>query len=173
MAGDLPPGTRVLLGNGVATVGGPSVPPRGHVAAETSIISPGTELRTLAATREGPRRPAGYMCLSQPVRLPGRRTAVRVLAPVPHGAAVPLDHSRALTVPADIALALAAVARFQLIAALGLAQLNAEVAGDGPPVVAGAGRWGWAPCWSCVAGARGRCWSSPIIPTPPRGCFPT
>lgn len=145
MGGDAaPPGARVLFSNGAAAVGDPAPAPPGHAAAAISIISPGTELRNLAASRDRPRRPAGYMCLSQPVTVPGRRTAVRILAPVPHGAAVPVEHPRALTVPAGVDVALAAVARFQLIAALGLAQLSDEATGRGPPVVAGAGPVGLA-----------------------------
>lgn len=145
MGGDAsPPGARVLFSDGAAVVVEPAATPPGHVAAAMSIISPGTELRYLADSRDRSRRPAGYMCLSQPVTLPGRSAAVRVLAPVPHGAAVPVDHPRALSVPAGVDVALAAVARFQLIAALGLARLSDEALGRESPVVAGAGPVGLA-----------------------------
>ncbi|MGH3752746.1 MAG: hypothetical protein ACRDRP_08625 [Pseudonocardiaceae bacterium] len=140
----MPAGARVFFSDGAAVVGDWAAAPPGHAAAAISIISPGTELRNLAASRDRPHSPAGYMCLTQPVTLPGRRTAVRVLAPVPHGAPAPAGHPRALTVPAGIDVALAAVARFQLIAALGLAQLSAGPAGREPPVVAGAGPVGLA-----------------------------
>jgi hypothetical protein len=118
MAAETPLGARVFFSRGGVVEGEPVVPPPGHVAAAVSVISPGTELRSLAASRDGSARPAGSMCLSPPVRLPGRDSAVCVLAPVPHGAPLPVDHPRALSVPAGIDVALAALARFQFIAAL-------------------------------------------------------
>jgi hypothetical protein len=58
-----------------------------------------------------------------------------LLAPVPHGAATCPDDTRALRVPAGAAVEHVAVARFQLMAALGLARCR--------------------PCWTVRPG----CWS--------------
>ncbi|MGH3772342.1 MAG: hypothetical protein ACRDRW_13255 [Pseudonocardiaceae bacterium] len=107
----------------------------GAVAAQVSVISPGTELRHLAATRTGPDHPAGYMTVSGAITPEGER----LLAPVPHGAPVARADARALRVPAGIAVELVAVARFQLMAALGLAPI-ARMLDAAPSVcVVGAG----------------------------------
>ncbi|MGH3842076.1 MAG: hypothetical protein ACRDS0_11620 [Pseudonocardiaceae bacterium] len=107
----------------------PVAVPDDAVAAQVSVISPGTELRHLAATCTGPDHAAGYMTVSRAVTPDGER----LLAPVPHGAPVALADSRALRVPAGIAVELVAVARFQLMAALGLAPVARMV--DAAPSV--------------------------------------
>jgi hypothetical protein len=82
---------------------------------------------------QGPNRPAGYMNIA---RRPGSDEIM--LAPEPHGAWMPLDHPRALRAPAGTELPVAAVARFQLIAAVGMSHTafipseGALVAGSGP-----------------------------------------
>jgi hypothetical protein len=111
------PGARVIFSRGSAHLA-PALPaPAGWVPAQGSVISPGTELRHLAATVTGPDRAAGYMTLTRPVNGSGA-----LLAPVPHGAATSPDDARALRVPAGVAVEHVAVARFQLMAALGLAR---------------------------------------------------
>jgi hypothetical protein len=93
----------------------PALPtPDGWEPALASVVSPGTELRQLAATASGPGRAAGYMTLA-------RQGDGLQLAPVPHGAPVPPGTPRSLAVPAGTPAERAAIARFQLMAALGLA----------------------------------------------------
>lgn len=108
------PGARVVFTAGTARLA-PALPtPGGWEPALASVVSPGTELRQLAATISGPGRAAGYMTLA-------RRGDGLQLAPVPHGAPVPPGTPRSLAVPAGTPAERAAIARFQLIAALGLA----------------------------------------------------
>ncbi len=117
------PGARLVFTGGEAVPVEAASRPDGWLPAACSVVSPGTELRHLASTRHGPARAAGYMTISEPDR--GGR---RLLAPVPHGAPSAPDHPRAVSAPASAAVELVALARFQLIAALGLRRLPAETA---------------------------------------------
>ena len=110
-------GARVIFSGGRAHLTHAAAAPRGWLSARFSVISPGTELRHLAATVTGPDHAAGYMTVTRQTR-----TGDYLLAPVPHGAAASPDDARALGVPAGTAVEHAAVARFQLMAALGLAR---------------------------------------------------
>jgi hypothetical protein len=108
------PGARVVFTAGTARFA-PALPaPDGWEPALASVVSPGTELRQLAATAAGPGRAAGYMTLA-------RRGDGLQLAPVPHGASVPPGVPRSLAIPAGTPAERVAIARFQLMAALGLA----------------------------------------------------
>lgn len=109
------PGARVIFASGAARLAAPVRPPHGWLPAVASVVSPGTELRRLAATIGGPNQAAGYMTLA---RSEGRL----LLAPVPHGAPVAPDNSQALAVPTGYDVRHAAIARFQLMAALGLSR---------------------------------------------------
>lgn len=126
---------RLRLAGGRARLHPPGPVPEGMVAGRFSVLSPGTERRHLAATVHGPARGAGYMGL-------GRSPQGWVLAPAPHGAPFRPTAPGVLTVPhgtgAGVA-AVAAVARFQLMAELGLDRLpagtdlhDAVVVGSGP-----------------------------------------
>ncbi|HEY6425211.1 MAG TPA: hypothetical protein VIY28_18610 [Pseudonocardiaceae bacterium] len=119
MTGAREPGARVMFSHGKVRVDPAIAVPGGALAAHLSVISPGTELRRLAATRTGPDHPAGYMTVTRPAVAGGDC----LLAPVPHGASVRRTDSRALRIPSGIGLELVALARFQLIAALGLARV--------------------------------------------------
>ncbi|MCX2968213.1 MULTISPECIES: hypothetical protein [Streptomyces] len=125
-------GARIRLDGGQAWLQppAPGPVPEGWVAGRWSVLSPGTERRHLAASRTGVPREAGYMTF-------GRQhdRARWVLAPVPHGAAFPLDCEDAVTAPSGVPAATAAVARFQQIALLGLDRLGPGVAFDGAVVV--------------------------------------
>lgn len=129
------PGARVVFSHGAVRVDPAMAVPDGELAAHLSVISPGTELRRLAATRGGPDHPAGYMTLTAPAG-PGGEC---LLAPVPHGAPVRRTDSRALRIPFGIGLELVALARFQLMAALGLARVSHAVRGARTVCVAGGG----------------------------------
>jgi hypothetical protein len=107
-------GARVVFTAGIARLAPALSAPGGWEAALASVVSPGTELRQLAATASGPGRAAGYMTLARQ----GDRLQ---LAPVPHGAPVPPGTPRSLAVPEGTPAERVAVARFQLMAALGLA----------------------------------------------------
>jgi threonine dehydrogenase-like Zn-dependent dehydrogenase len=89
-------------------------------------------LRGLAATIDGPDRAAGYMTLA-------RSAQGLLLAPVPHGAPVAPGDSRALIMPAGTWAGHAAIARFQLMAALGLARHTALTRGAPRVLVLGGG----------------------------------
>ncbi|MGH3817356.1 MAG: hypothetical protein ACRDRE_06240 [Pseudonocardiaceae bacterium] len=135
MSGGHPAGARVVFTRGSVRLDPPVAVPEGAVAAQVSVISPGTELRHLAATSTGPDHPAGYMTVSHTIPPGGER----LLAPVPHGAPVARTDAQALRVPAGIAVELVAVARFQLMAGLGLAPV-ARMLDTAPSVcVVGAG----------------------------------
>lgn len=54
MSGGHPAGARVVFTRGSVRLDPPVAVPEGAVAAQVSVISPGTELRRLAATRTGP-----------------------------------------------------------------------------------------------------------------------
>ncbi len=126
-------GARIILRRGAATLA-PSVPaPSGLSAAEYSVVSPGTELRRLAATATGADHAAGYMTV---VRSPGGEQR---LVPVPHGAAAqPHDH-RALPIPEATRPEHVAVARFQVMAALGLHRWTSQCRAEEAVVVVGGG----------------------------------
>ncbi|WP_433259765.1 hypothetical protein ACQPYK_49230 (plasmid) [Streptosporangium sp. CA-135522] len=112
----------------------PAVPvPDGMVRARFSVLSPGTERRHLAAT-EGPdgTRDAGYMTLG------GDHSTGWILAAVPHGASFAPSSGGTVTAPPGTRVQAAAVARFQQMAVLGLAQLPAHV-DLGDAVVVGSG----------------------------------
>jgi hypothetical protein len=66
-----------------------------------------------------------------------------LLAPVPHGAPVRRTDSRALRVPSGIGLELVALARFQLMAALGLARVVHAVSVARAVCVVGGGPVAW------------------------------
>ncbi|MFC0863327.1 hypothetical protein ACFHYQ_13595 [Sphaerimonospora cavernae] len=125
-------GARVALAYGQARVLPPlsGGVPTGWAAGRWSVLSPGTERRHLT----GPPREAGYMTL-------GRRSDQErwALAPVPHGAVFDPVCPGAVVVPAGVSIQVAAVARFQQIAVLGLSRIpagvdidNAVVVGSGP-----------------------------------------
>ncbi|MGY3677454.1 hypothetical protein [Streptomyces sp. TE33382] len=101
--------------------------PAGMVAGAFSVLSPGTERRHLA----GPAREAGYMTL-------GQANEAWVLAPVPHGAAFDPHHEGAVRTRAATSVEVAALARFQQMAHLGLDRVPAAeldgaiVVGSGP-----------------------------------------
>ncbi|MGH3826574.1 MAG: hypothetical protein ACRDQX_05275, partial [Pseudonocardiaceae bacterium] len=135
VSGGHPVGARVVFTRGSVRLDPPVTVPEGAVAARVSVISPGTELRHLAATRTGPDHPAGYMTVSRPITPEGER----LLAPVPHGAPVAITDARALRVPPGIAVEVVAVARFQLMAALGLAPVAAMLDAAPSVCVVGAG----------------------------------
>ena len=126
------PGARVVFRAGTARLA-PALPaPDGWEPALASVISPGTELRQLAATTSGPGRAAGYMTLA-------RRGDGLQLAPVPHGAPVPPGTPRSLAIPAGTPAEHVAVARFQLMAALGLAAHIRTIHAAGRVLVTGSG----------------------------------
>ncbi|MFJ8602285.1 hypothetical protein ACIREM_26940 [Streptomyces shenzhenensis] len=125
-------GARVRFAAGTAHLRPAGPVPGGMLAGRLSVLSPGTERRQMAATANGPARDAGYMSLAD-------TTEGWVLAPAPHGAAFAPSMAGALVVPCGTPLPVAAVGRFQLMAALGLARLpaatdvqDAVVVGSGP-----------------------------------------
>jgi len=126
-------GARVVFTRGAPRLLTPATPPMDAVAATASVISPGTELRRMGESAEGPDRYAGYMNIARhPV------SGELMLAPEPHGAWMRVEHPRALIAPTDTDLRTAAIARFQLIAAVGMSQpaftvpSAALVVGSGP-----------------------------------------
>lgn len=127
------PGARVVFASGAARLAAPVPPPAGWMPALASVVSPGTELRRLAATISGPDRAAGYMTLARAAE------GGLLLAPVPHGAPVDPGDSRALPVPSGCMPGYAAIARFQLMAALGLARHTGPVRGADRVLVLGGG----------------------------------
>jgi hypothetical protein len=127
-------GARVIFSGGAVRLA-PAMPtPHGWLPPRVSVVSPGTELRRLKATVAGPDYPAGYMTLTQP-----GPSGDALLAPVPHGAPVCPNDLRALSVPAGICAEHVAVARFQLIAALGLARWAEALRSAAEVVVIGSG----------------------------------
>lgn len=123
-------GARVRFEGGrVALVSAAMVPPDAAPSI-ASVVSPGTELRRMRATVGAEARDAGYMTIAQH---PG--TAQLLIVPAPHGSWIDPNHPRAVKAEPGTAMSAAAVARFQLIAALGLrrAALTAEL--DGAVVV--------------------------------------
>lgn len=145
-------GARVLFAGGRAHLHPGRPVPEGMLAGRYSVLSPGTERRHLAATMHGAARAAGYMTLGTSAT-PATPTAHRgastptgaeelvsgwVLAPAPHGAAFSPRTVGALTIPDGTPVAVAAIARFQLMAELGLDRLPAPVQGR-EAVVVGSG----------------------------------
>jgi hypothetical protein len=127
-------GARIVFSHGAVSLAPPTLTPTGWAAARFSIISPGTELRRLAATATGDDHAAGYMTVAPAYNGRGLH-----LAPTPHGAAVDaLDH-RALPIPAHTSVGHIAVARFQLMAALGIARCVWWLRDAREVVVVGAG----------------------------------
>ncbi|MGV9836521.1 hypothetical protein ACWDUL_20365 [Nocardia niigatensis] len=111
-------GARLRFDNGHAVLTQRDEVPPGAAAARFSVISPGTELRHMQATVNGPARDAGYMNIT---RHPLNNALL--LAPVPHGSWIDPEHPRALIADAQYVVEAAAVARFQLIAAIGMRRL--------------------------------------------------
>ncbi|MFI2204730.1 hypothetical protein ACH47Z_28860 [Streptomyces sp. NPDC020192] len=125
-------GARVRFATGAAHLQAAGAVPEGMLAGRLSVLSPGTERRQMAATVHGLARDAGYMSL-------GEAPGGWVLAPAPHGAAFAPSTIGALAVPHRTSLPVAAVGRFQLMAAVGLNRLpaptivqDAVVVGSGP-----------------------------------------
>lgn len=99
--------------------GGPLAP--GYSEAICSVVSPGTERRSV---RDGRRYP-GYMNIVQD------GGGKRWLVPSPHGAAVRLDDAvEALPLREETSERVAALARFQIIAALGFGRMSSRVGRD-------------------------------------------
>lgn len=126
---------RIIFHRGRVTMVPPTTPmPPGLVPARFSVISPGTERRRLAATRTGSDHAAGYMTVAV------TETGPAVLVPVPHGAAVDPADPRALMIDAYVLVEAVAVARFQLMATLGLRRLpSSQLWTDQPIAVVGSG----------------------------------
>lgn len=122
-------GARVRVGRGRAELLPAVGPGSGMVRGQFSVLSPGTERRHLASAD----REAGYMTLGRTDEAAGW-----LLAPVPHGAAFDPAYPGAVTAPAGVPLRLAALARFQQMACLGLDRVpvvdvdGALVVGSGP-----------------------------------------
>ncbi|MCC9309167.1 hypothetical protein LN042_19110 [Kitasatospora sp. RB6PN24] len=120
-------GARIRLHAGRAHLFPAVAVPEGMVAGQYSVLSPGTERRHLA----GSDRDAGYMTL-------GQADSAWLLAPVPHGAAFDPQHHGAVIAPAGTGVEVAALARFQQMALLGLDRVpgveldGAIVVGSGP-----------------------------------------
>jgi hypothetical protein len=125
-------GARIRLEGGQARLQPPMADgkPGGWLAGRRSVLSPGTERRRLATSKDGTPREAGYITLGRP-----GEDAGWTLAPVPHGAAFPPDCEGAITAPPGARVETAAVARFQQIALLGLDRLPASVELDRTVVV--------------------------------------
>jgi len=126
-------GGRVIFRNGAVILTSAGRVPPGWSAARYSVVSPGTELRRLAATASGNDHAAGYMTVT------GSPSGDQQLAPVPHGAAAWPDDHRALPVAHATRPEHVAVARFQLMAALGLGRWASHCRADVPVVVVGGG----------------------------------
>lgn len=127
---------RIVFDEGHVLLAPAEVPPPGCLAARFSVISPGTERRRLKATTTGPTHPAGYMTIAGP----GKGDEPALIAPVPHGAWVEPDDLRALPIQPSAAVETVAVARFQLMAALGLRLLPPSISwADQPTAVVGSG----------------------------------
>lgn len=110
-------GARIQFEGGRARLLPPTGVPAGWLQAAVSVVSPGTERRHLETTVAGPPRIAGYMTLAA-----APPDGDWVLAAVPHGAAVDPNRADLLVCPPGTAVEAAAVARFQLMSALGFAR---------------------------------------------------
>lgn len=126
-------GARIIFRRGAAILAPPVPVPTGWSAAQYSVVSPGTELRRLCATASGDDHAAGYMTVI------GSRGGGQRLAPVPHGAAASPDDRRALPIPQATRPEHVAVARFQVMAALGLDRWTSHCRAQEPVVVVGGG----------------------------------
>ncbi|MDG4763322.1 hypothetical protein O7632_04245 [Solwaraspora sp. WMMD406] len=126
-------GARIIFRRGVATLAPPVPAQPGWFAARYSVVSPGTELRHLLATASGDDHAAGYMTV---VDSPDGEQR---LTPVPHGAAAEPDDHRALPIPQATRPEHVAVARFQVMAALGLCRWASYYRAPEPVVVVGGG----------------------------------
>ncbi|MEU1940887.1 hypothetical protein ABZ554_00040 [Streptomyces sp. NPDC020125] len=114
-------GARIRLEGGRARPVPAAEPGPGMVAGRFSVLSPGTERRHLS----GPDREAGYMTFGRT-----EDTGPWVLAPVPHGASFEPSCPGAVTAPPGTEPRLVALARFQLMACLGLDRLSTTDLGD-------------------------------------------
>jgi len=123
-------GARVWFRGGTVEVVAPGTPPPGALRSTLSVISPGTEIRHLLATRRGPDKPAGYMNLA-------RTGDGLLMAPAPHGSWLLAEQPGAIRT--DQGARVAALGRFQLMAALSLSWLpdvgDPLVIGSGPVAV--------------------------------------
>jgi hypothetical protein len=114
-------GARIRFEDGRARLVPPTSVPEGWLQAAFSVLSPGTEQRYLQATVAGPPRMAGYMALAlAPSGSPDGDGWV--LAAVPHGAAIDPNGAGLLSCPSGAGVEVAAVARFQLMSAVGFAR---------------------------------------------------
>lgn len=111
-------GARIQFTNGRAVLGQRTPTPPGWLAPLASIVSPGTELRHLAATCGYNQRFAGYMTIA-------RRADELVVAAAPHGAAIPASDPGLLPVADAVGVDCLTAARFALIASAGLDLLPA------------------------------------------------
>ncbi|MEV6986294.1 hypothetical protein AB0M95_34250 [Sphaerisporangium sp. NPDC051017] len=127
-------GARVRLVAGKARLLPATQTPDGLIPAKFSVLSPGTEQRRLAATVSGPAKTSGYMTIG------GEQARGWLVAPVPHGAPIDPQLKGTVVAPPGTSVHVAALARFQLMAALGLTRLSpdrdlmsdAVVVGSGP-----------------------------------------
>ena len=126
-------GARIIFRKGAAIPAPPVPVPAGWLAARYSLVSSGTELRRLVGTANGGDHPAGYMTVVGP---PGGEQR---LVPVPHGAAAKPDDQRSLPIPAATRPEHVAVARFQVMAALGLERWTSYCLAHEAVVVVGGG----------------------------------
>lgn len=111
-------GARIRFEGGRARLVPPASVPEGWLPAAFSVVSSGTERRHLAATVAGSPRMAGYMTLAlAPSGSPDGDGWV--LAAGPHGAAIDPNGADLLVCPAGAGVEVAAVARFQLMSAVG------------------------------------------------------
>lgn len=111
---------RVRFMAGAAVAGPPGRARPGWLAPTASVISTGTELRHLAATKSGPSKDAGYMAIA------ADGTDLLVAA-APHGALICREHPELLRVPIAVGVNRLAAARFALIGSLGIDLLPADV----------------------------------------------
>jgi hypothetical protein len=114
-------GGRIRFEGGRACLVPATSVPEGWLPAAFSVVSPGTERRHLEATVAGPPRMAGYMTLARTLSDPPNGDGW-VLAAVPHGAAIDPNHADQLGCPSGAGVEVVAVARFQLMSALGFAR---------------------------------------------------
>jgi hypothetical protein len=126
-------GGRIRFEGGRACLVPATSVPEGWLPAAFSVVSPGTERRHLEATVAGPPRMAGYMTLARTLSDPPNGGGW-VLAAVPHGAAIDPNRADLLACPSSAGVEMAAVARFQLMSALGFARTLT-------------GSWREAPAW--------------------------
>lgn len=119
-------GARLQFTSGQVRLLPPVSAPPGMVKAQYSVLSPGTEQRHLAY----PPREAGYMTLGRKSNTEGW-----VMAPVPHGAAFEPTCNGAVVAPPGVSIQVAALARFQQMAFLGLNRLPRDTDLDAAVVI--------------------------------------